>query len=292
MYGRATALCHGTPRILFPWGSDIYNAPESWFGADWLVRSGLRGVDLIVPSAHCAGAHLIERFGVDPAKVQPVSWGVDLQLLTPITAEQRVAVRRHWNIPLDASVVFNARRFRPQWGSETVLRACLQAAAQHRSSHYVIVAGPGASDTVMAARQLIDSRGLTARFTVIDEQISLESYTSLAAIADVFVSLTFRGDMRSSSVLQCAAAGAVPVIGDSPEYRYLTTLGFSAELVPGGDSGAVSDAVTRLLRDASRRAVMTEQNRIYLKTYENRAERFAELFAAVNRVCERYSGSN
>ncbi len=291
MYGRATALCGGVPRILFPWGSDVYNSPESWFGVDWLVRSGLRGVDLVVPSATCAGTHLIERFGVDPEKVCPISWGIELSSQKAADAVRQAETRKHWNIPKGIPVVFNSRRFRPQWGSDVVLPAFLEAAKNSPQSHYVILAGPGAEQTVAQAVRAIEQQGLSSRFTLIDRQIASDQYNDLAALAEVFVSLTFRGDMRSSSVLQCAGLGAAPVIGEACEYRHIATQGFAAEFVSSTNPHEVANAITSLLQNPARRRTMQIQNKAYIQQHEDRTARFEQLQTAIDAVCARYYGT-
>ncbi|MEZ5940488.1 MAG: hypothetical protein R3C18_03785 [Planctomycetaceae bacterium] len=293
MYGRATALCHNVPRILFPWGSDIYNAPESWWGADWFIGSGLRGIDLIVPSAVCGARHLIDRFRIDPKSVQSISWGLDVNELDSRTEFQREAVYRTWNLPTNIPIVLNARRFRRQWGSDTVLAAFIRAAKECPYSHFVIVAGPGAADTVAAANLTIAENGLHSRFTLIDRQVSVDEYNALASVANVFVSLTFRGDMRSSSVLQCAGCGGAPVIGDACEYRYMALLGFDAEFVPSRNAERVAEAIVELLKSPQRQQEMRLRNRAYLRKFENREQLFDRLYSEIEQIVARYAdGSN
>ena len=272
IYGPATAYCSGVTRILFPWGSDIYNTPESWWGAERLVRWSLRNVDLIVPSSSTAKSYLSERFGVDGERVEPVSWGVDLSTIAPLTSEDRRRICEQNGIPDDVPIVFNARRFRRQWGSEVVLSSFLKVATLHPRCHFVLLSGPGGQLEASWARDLICASGLGDRFRLIDHEVDVGEYNSLASLADVFVSVMCRGDMRSSSVLQCAAAGAAPVIGHSPEYRYLAGLGFSAELVDSGDPTRIGDAVVRLLSSEAIRRNMAEKNLRYIVANEDRVK--------------------
>src|SRR5215213_952863 len=63
-YGLPTALCRGVPRIIFPWGGDVFTYAESSPFHFALTRFCLRTVDLIVPSSTTAARHICERFKV------------------------------------------------------------------------------------------------------------------------------------------------------------------------------------------------------------------------------------
>lgn len=283
-YGLPASLCRGFPRAIFPFGADVYNSAETWWGADWLIGRALRGVDLVLPSSTAAGDHIVQRFDVPRERVRDISWGAEVGPLLGATEEDRRAARVRWNIPLEATVVANSRRFRPVWGSREVQEAFLRMAAREPGTHFVLIGGPGASDEIERVRSAAAAAGLAGRFNLIDRELSLAEYHDLALAADVATSIMERADMRSSSVLEYSAAGAAMVIGDVPEYRCMERLGFEAQFVPCRDVAAIATAVERAVRDPDLRSRSRAANRAYLLEHEDRQKQFDRIWAALDSL--------
>jgi len=283
-YGLPASLCGGVPRAIFPFGADIYNSAETWWGADRLIGRALRTVDLVLPSSTAAADHIVRRFGVPRERVRDISWGAEVRPLLGATADERRAARARWKIPLEATVVANSRRFRPVWGSREVLAAALQVASREPGTHFVLIGGPGASEEIERARSEIAAGGFANRFTLIDRELTLSEYHDLALTADVATSIMERADMRSSSVLEYSAAGAAMIIGDVPEYRCMERLGFQAQFVPCRDVGAIANAVAAAVRDPELRERSRAANRAYLLEHEDRAKQFDRLWAALESL--------
>lgn len=289
-YGLATALCRGIPRILFPWGSDVFNTAESWPAAYWMIRHALRSVDLVTPSSTTAAQHLIDRFGLPESKVKAVSWGIELAESTRATPTERARICAKWGIDRGAVIVQNCRRFMPHWGCFTALDAFLRLAADEEGAHFVLLGGRGTQELMSEARRRVEAAGRSAQFTLIDRELKIDEFHELAAISDIFVSLVPRGDMRSSSVLQLAAAGAAPVIGDVAEYRLMAELGFSALFPQADNVEQVVEAVRRYLRLPELRAETAQRNAAYLHAHEDRETQMDALLALIDDVCRRYYG--
>src|SRR5262249_11918377 len=145
--------------------------------------------------------------------------------------EQRPVVCARWKIDPKATIVLNPRRFRPDWGAFVALDAFFQLALENVDTHFIMFGGLHTEQFTEKARAEIAKRGLSARFTILDGEAPLDTCAELMSISDVFVSLLGRGDMRSASVLQAAAAGAAPIVSDNDEYREMQRLGFAALLV-------------------------------------------------------------
>ncbi|HVX14802.1 MAG TPA: glycosyltransferase [Pirellulales bacterium] len=282
-YGPALALCRGVPRILFPWGSDIYNTPESWAGAAWIVTRAMRGADLIVPSSQSAADYIQIRFGVAPDKVRAISWGIDLAGIGRAETARREALCAKWRIPGTAVVVQNCRKFWPHFGCFTILEAFLRIAAELPQCHFVLFGGVAAGDVREAAARIAQA-GLSSRFTLIDRQLDLPEYLEMSSISDVYVSICPRGDARSSSVLQLAGAGAAPVIGEDAEYRALTQLGFKARFVDPHSVDDLVAAIRHLVLRPELRREMAVQNDIYLREHEDRDGQMDILLSAIEEL--------
>jgi glycosyltransferase involved in cell wall biosynthesis len=287
-YGLATALCTGVPKIIFPWGGDVLSYAESSPFHFALTKLALRRADLIVPSSMTAAQHIRMRFGVQPERVRPVSWGVDRQKFKHADARQRAILCSKWNIDPQATVILNPRRFRPAWGGFVALEAFLELASENPLLHFVLFGGAGTEDFTRQARDRIEQRGMSSRFTLLEGFAATEDCIELMSISDVFVSLLGRFDMRSISVLQAAAAGAAPIIGENPEYREMERLGFAALFVRPDSVEDVLRALRFCVMSPEKVRDMVARNDRYLAQYEDYSTQMDTLLGLIEGVCARY----
>ena len=284
-YGLATALCRGVPRIIFPWGGDVFTYAESSPFHFALTKFCLRAIDLIVPSSTTAARHIAERFKVSPEKVKAVSWGVDRKRFRKAEGEERRRVCTKWKIDPEAAIVLNPRRFRPDWGAFVSLEAFLKIASEYPRTHFILFGGLGTQMFTDQARIKIADRGLSSRFTILEGEATLDVCAELMSVSDVFVSLLGRGDMRSASVLQAAASGAAPIIADNPEYREMEKTGFQALFVAPGNVEEVIAAVRVYLDDPAK----IKSNDEYLARNEDYETQMTRMLELIECVCERYA---
>lgn len=284
-YGLATALCRGVPRIIFPWGGDVFTYAESSPFHFALTKFCLRAIDLIVPSSTTAARHISERFKISPEKVKAVSWGVDRKKFRKAEGEERRRICANWKIDPGSTIVLNPRRFRPDWGAFVSLEAFLQIAAEYPRTHFILFGGLGTQMFTDQARIKIADRGLSSRFTILEGEASLDVCAELMSVSDVFVSLLGRGDMRSASVLQAAAAGAAPIIADNPEYREMERMGFQALFVAPGNVEEVISAIRVYLEDPAK----IKSNDEYLARNEDYGTQMTRMLELIECVCERYA---
>ena len=254
-----------------------------------LTSFSLKEVDLIVPSSTMAAQHISERFKISPEKVTAVSWGVDRKKFRRVEGEQRRSVRAKWNIKTEATVVLNPRRFRPDWGAFVSLDAFLQIASENSETHFILFGGRNTETFTKQAQDKISEKGLSDRFTILEGEASLDVCAELMSVSDVMVSLLGRGDMRSASVLQAAAAGAAPIISDNSEYREMERLGFKALFVAPGSVEEVVNALRSYLNDAQRAQEFVVQNDEYLTKHEDYSRQMDKMLNLIEAVCERYS---
>ena len=287
-YGLATSWCKGLPRILFPWGGDIFNYVESSPVVNWMATQALCNVDLIVPSSMTAAEYIPGRFGAASSKIKAVSWGVDLKVFRPAAADRRDVILKRYGIPASARVIVNARRFKTLWGAMEALEACMKVASDHSDVYCIFPGGSGTVTAIEAAQTRITQAGLQCQFTLLADNIPLSDYAEILSVADIFLSLLGRGDMRSSSVLQGAACGGAPVIVDSSEYRLMTRQGFAAEFVSEGNVPALTATIERLLSSDEARLRMRTANQHYIATYEDQDQQMAHLLDLIDETRAQY----
>jgi glycosyltransferase involved in cell wall biosynthesis len=288
-YGLPTALCRGVPRIVFPWGGDVFTYAESSPFHFALTRFCLRAVDLVVPSSTTAARHICRRFKVAPEKVQAISWGVDRNKFKRAEGEDRRALCAKWGIGTEKTIIVNPRRFRPDWGGFVALEAFMQIAADNPNTHFILFAGRGTEKFTLTARSNISTRHLESQFTVLEGEASLDVCAELMSISDVFVSLLGRGDMRSATVLQAAASGAAPVVSDNAEYREMERMGFRASFVAPDNVADVIDALRTYINDPAKTRAVVDRNDEYLAAHENYSSQMDKMLGLIEQLCARYS---
>lgn len=287
-YGLPTALCRGVPKIIFPWGADVLSYAESSPFHFALTKYVLWAVDMIVPSSTTAARHIQQRFGVSAEKVRPVSWGVDRTIFRRADSVRRLELCARWDINPAATVILNPRRFRPVWGGFVALEAFIQLALEDPSTHFVLFGGQGTEKFTNEARVKIQERGLLSRFTLLEGFAPSSDCIELMSISDVFVSLLARSDMRSLSVLQATAAGAVPIIAEQAEYREMERSGFEAIFVQPNNIDEAVKALRFCVNHPEQRREMRERNDRYLAQFEDHSTQMDSLLILIEEVCSRY----
>jgi glycosyltransferase involved in cell wall biosynthesis len=269
-YGLATAFSRPVPRMLMPWGGDVYMYCNTTSLAFAAVQYALTHVDLVVPGSTLARDYLARRFGVSLKHMHCGGlWTLDRNRFRRASLTERVRICDRFGIDRTAPVIMNVRRFFPAWGSDLALRAFVRFAKEHPSSHFVLLGGTGTESFVAGAREVVRQEGLSQRFTLFDGDVSLDDCAALMSISDIFVSLMRETDMRPlASILEAAASGAAPVLGDQPEYRAMASLGFQARFCPIGDDAAVVSALRSFAADQGARMEASRQNLAYLDQHE------------------------
>ncbi len=285
-YGLATALCPTIPKVLMPWGGDVFRFAETSSVAFEMVRRALNGVDLIVPGATTGARHVISRFGVPHDKVHAVTWGLDRRLFRRASVQERRTFCAEYAIDPSSLIIVNIRRFMPRWGSDIALEAFLQLAEEDERLRFFALGGQGGSEPYVAeARERISAKGLDDRIRIFDGHISDASVQQLVSVTDIFTSLVRLNDMGSASILEGAAAGATPLLSDIPSNREIERLGFRALFIEKLDAAGVVDALRLAIHKPALRAEMAAANQRYLEVHEDREQNMLRLLDLIADCC-------
>ena len=288
-YGLATAWCRGIPRILMPWGGDIFMYCDTTTIASCLTTYALRRVDLVVTGAVSSIPYIQSRFGIERARIHYAGcWRLDRKQFQRAPQDQRKKICEKFGFAPENLIIMNVRRFWPGWGSDVALEAFLWFAAREPDAHFVLLGGAGTESHMAAARQRVRAEGLSDRFVILDGYQPLAVCAKLMSVADVFVSLMQKRDMRSASVLQAAAAGGAPVVSDQEEYRCMERDGFSALFVDAEDVTSVVNALQKYARNPELRDRTLVANQAYLTTHENGDFQVRQLLQRVEDICDDY----
>jgi glycosyltransferase involved in cell wall biosynthesis len=289
-YGLATAFSRNTPRVLMPWGGDVYMYANTTSVASAAVRYALNHVELVVPGSPIATEHLHERFGVPHSRMHCGGlWALDQQRFRRAEGGDRPRVCAAFGIDPAKLIVMNVRRFFPAWGSDLALRVYLRFAAEWPMAHFLLLGGGGTDAHVAEARATIAVRGFSDRFTFLDGDRPIEEVAAAMSVADIFTSFMRELDMRPfASILEASACGAAPIIGEQPEYRAMERAGFSAALCPPDDETAAVEALRMYSSSSARREETARRNQLYLERHENGQDHARALLERIRSICDAY----
>jgi len=267
-YGFALARCGNYPKILTPWGNDIFFDPFQSRIARFLVTSGLRAATRITTNYPGLGHYLKTEFGIPEEKSKGFSWGIDLNIFHPYKKNEAQMIRNELAIPQDAPIVISNRTLAEYWGGRDIINALPLIAGEVPEAHFIILRGSGTPDYLNEMRQIVGRCGLNDRTHFIEEKVAAERMALLLNLADVFISAT-RSDMLSISILEGMACGAAPVVSALDAYRERITDGGNGLYIRIGDSRSIADKTVFALKNPAWRKMASAQNWDIIRRNDN-----------------------
>jgi D-inositol-3-phosphate glycosyltransferase len=215
----------------------------------------VEAADMLIANTDIEAKQLINLYDAEPARVEVVHPGVDLDVFRP---RDKAAVRAELGIPADAAVLLFAGRIQPLKAPDVLLRAVAELLERNPSlrSHLVvpIVGGPSGSglDKPQALADLAEALGLTdvVRFVPPVAQDELARWYAAATLVAVpsynesFGLVAVEAEATGTPVVAAAVGGLTTAVRD----------GRSGLLVPGHRTEDWADALQRVLVDDELRA--------------------------------------
>ncbi len=197
--------------------------------------------DRLIVNTDDEARQLISIHHADPARIDVVHPGVDLDLFRP---GDRRAARAALGLPLDEDVVAFVGRIQPLKAPDIVLRA----AAKLPGVRIVVAGGPSGSGLASpdGLVRLADELGIAERVTFLPPQsradlVTLFQAANLVAVpsySESFGLVAIEAQASGTPVVAAAVGGLPVAVRD----------GISGTLVSGHDVGDWADALDRLLR--------------------------------------------
>lgn len=228
----------------------------------------LRCSDALVAESPASKQHMVQEYGVDPARVQIVPCGVDTTLFRP---QERRQARRALALPEAAPMVLFVGRLQPLKGLGTFLRAVHLARQQYPTLHGLIVGGgvdagdPHEAEELGRLRDLADHLDLTSHLVFARAQPQ-ETLVQYYAAADVFV-MPSHYESFGMVVLEAMACG-LPVVASRVGGLASTVVHErTGLLVPVGDWHAFAQAIMRVLAAPTLRQALAHAGIQRAQTY-------------------------
>ncbi|MEW6234587.1 MAG: glycosyltransferase family 4 protein [Candidatus Omnitrophota bacterium] len=263
-YGYWGALSGFSPLVLSAWGSDLILFPQRNPLIRLAVRKSLERAVWIAADAEmlCEKAQELAEKPIDARLLQ---WGVELPLFdAPVAPELRRRFRG------DASFVFlSARRLRPLYNIDIILKAFARALPQLPGARLVIV---GDDEMSAALRELAKQLNVSDS-VYFAGWISREELTAALLSADAFLSVP-RSDSTALSLLEAFAARLPVIVSDLTSNREWIKPNENGLLVEPGNEPALSQAMNEL---ASNREKAMQWGYLNRTIVEERGDREKEM---------------
>jgi glycosyltransferase involved in cell wall biosynthesis len=248
----AALAARGLPLVVSLHGSDVFVAERSVL-AGRAARAVFRRTGWVTACSNDL-ARRAAGLGADPARIETVPYGVDAVRFAP-DAAVRAQVRRELGVG-DAPLVVAAGRLVRKKGFEYLIDAVPALTAAHRGLHVVIAGGGGLREELSARAAAVGGGRVVLLGTRSQDDIA-----RLAAAADVIAVPSIHDESGNVDGLPNfaleALASATPVVaarvGGLPE---LIRDGSTGLLVPERDAAALAGAISELLADRARAAML------------------------------------
>jgi len=257
--GLTLALCGNYPKILTPWGNDIFHDPFQSRIAHFLVKSGLKAASVVSTNHPTLGDYLDRTFNIPKEKVQCFSWGIDLKIFHPHKQREAGEMRKYLKIPEQAPVVMSNRSLSEYWGTREIISAIPPVIKEVPDAHFIIIRGSGKERFYQEMVSYVESHGAGKNVRFINEIISPEKMSALLNLSDIFISVPYT-DLLSISVLEGLACGAIPVVSNIEAYKSRIQEGKNGFYVPIKNPAAIAEKVIYILNNLTMRNKIREKN--------------------------------
>lgn len=255
----------GIPFAVSAYGTEVFIA-----GGNWLSRT-LAGyvfqqATVVLSISHYTKELLCD-FGVDPAKVQVVTLGVDSDKWQA-TANEVAKIKQRYKLQ-GKQVILTLARLTARKGHDVILRALPAIFAAHPNAVYVI-AGTGENEANL--RQLVEELGLTQR-VIFTGFVPDAEKAALYSACDVYALLSRQEGIQVEgfgiTLLEASACARPVVAGRHGGVVDAMKDGITGLLVEPDDVDGVAEAIKSLLGDEAYARRLGENGRKHVETQAN-----------------------
>jgi L-malate glycosyltransferase len=258
------AVAGARPLVAMAWGSDVLRARRAQTLAN---RVALRRAAVAMADSQALLDRLVA-LGAARERCVLVNWGVDLSAFRP--AGDRRALRAELGLG-DGPVVLSPRSLMPVYNPRVIVDAWAQVAAERDDVQLVL-------KHMGVVREVLGELPFPDRVHVVGH-VDYERMPAYYGAADACVSIA-ASDSSPRSVWEAMACGAPCVLSDLPWVH--EQISDEALVVPI-ETGAVADALRRLLSDRDLATGIAERGRALVERHHDRA-------AQMDRLADTYRG--
>lgn len=239
------------------------------FANRWLLA---RAADRVNACSEFSARALRDNDGFRGGPIEVIPNGIEVERYGP--AADRALARRALGLAPDRRYAVTVARFHPVKDHASLIAGFARVAAERQDTDLILI---GDGPEREARERQVEELGLTGRiqFWGIRRDVP-----QILSCTDLFV-MTSLSEASSLTLMEAMASGmavVVTAVGGNPE---IVRDGVDGCLVPRGDTGAIGDALARLLDDEALRTRMGGAGRARVHEHfrlEDTIHRYAELY--------------
>lgn len=232
----AFAIPSGVPMVATPWGSDIILDLEAWWRRA-IVRHTLRRSVLYTCDAQHMRRRLAE-FGVDPALVKIINFGVETERFLAIARQRHIDVAAAGGGARPFRVI-SLRLLDPIYDISTLVRAVQRL--KDRGIRVAVDIHASGPDRARLEQLVADSS--LGDVVTFHGRYSQGTLPGILSGADLYVSTSTSDAGIAASTAEAMAAGLPVIISDSGENAAWITDRVNGRLFPTGNDEALATAI-------------------------------------------------
>ncbi len=265
---RAAARQTGRAFVTTFHGTYNFNSPfKRWYNA--IMAKG----DRVIAISQFISQHVLENYGVEPARLRVIPRGIDLTSFDPqrVSAERLTQLITQWRLPDGVPIVMLPGRL-TRWKGHGVLIKALHRLTRTDAVCVLVGSYAGREAYRRELESLAGSLGVTARLRLVGD---CRDMPAAYMLADVVVSASTDPEAFGRISVEASAMGRPVVATDHGGSRETVEHETSGFLVPPGDPVALAQAIEHVLG-------LTPAERLALG---GRARAFAEQRYSKARMC-------
>jgi len=238
----AHAACR---RLGIPFVTTVHAPYNQGSAAKRLYNSIMVRGDRVIAISDYIARHIVETYGVDPARIRTIPRGVDLRqfAIEAVSAERIIALARTWRAPDDRPIVLMPGRL-SRWKGQAVVIDAL-ARLGRRDLHCLIVGSDqGRSGYRQELIARIAAKGLNGVVQLVDH---CDDMPAAYMLSDVVVSTGGTRQGFSRTLVEAQAMGRPVVAEDGGGAAESVLAGVTGWLAPAGDPAALAEALQSAL---------------------------------------------
>lgn len=211
-----TAWLSGKPYIVTTYGSEIFNSQQRGKFYSFLLNRILKKATLITSTSSAMTAYLMHHFGIPQSKIYEFSLGVSPAFSYNSTSQAKFQTRIQE--ATNSPIWIANRRIRPLYHTLEIVQAFIDFRDKFQTGFLILLEG----DSLVDYRKKVELACLDNPYIkLIKGFVSQEDLSDYLSASDFSISVP-ETDQLSSSILEAATCGAVPLLSSLTAYRPLS----------------------------------------------------------------------
>ncbi|NQV83358.1 MAG: glycosyltransferase family 4 protein [Rhodospirillales bacterium] len=282
-----TAALGLKPLVVSVMGGDVLfdeQMPQTWM-ARWLTRKLVCGADLVTSKSAYLTKHLRE-MGVDPERILPVVWGVDLERFS---RQDATALRKRLRISESSPVILSPRILLPLYNIDLIIAAFAEVLSDHPDAVLVVTGHRADEDYQHGLANQVEELGIAENVRFVGP-VPPQEMPLFYSMAELSVGLA-SSDGMPQTMFEAMACGVPSVMTRLKRYEEFVKHGESAWLVDL-EPRMIGAAISQLLADEPLRNRIAEAGRQIVATRADLTVEVARMDEALTALISRASEEN